>query len=209
MKRRTKRELGLLIGAILILAGIVFFNTQLKRGGLAEEMDRLRRQVEAKRAEEGLGLLSWGLVRQTRGSLRGGGTYAEELRLIDGQPVNLIGFMVPQEQFRDVTEFLLLPIPIECYFCQSPPPRDVMLIQLAQGETANIYKEPILINGILNIHEGPNAKFFYSIQEAELGVGDTDGELTKRSLELQHMLPQHEPDPNDLLPAYTPPPESE
>ena len=199
MKRRTKRDLGVFIGAIAIIAAIAFLNTQMQRGDLAAKMESLRADLEQKRADEGMKILSWTDIRKTTGSLRKGGRYDQALLDIDGDIVNLMGFMVPQEQFRDVTEFLLLPIPLECYFCAMPPSRDVILIQLADGETTPIYEEPILVNGRLAVHQGPEIKFFYAIQNAIVGKADESGELTKRRMKLEHMLPQHDKDPSLLL----------
>ena len=202
MKRRTKRDFGLFLGVLVVIGFLIFVNTQLSRSSLAQRMDALRQTVEAEHAAEGVELLSWRLIKSTKGSLRGGGRYHEELLPLDGQEVNLIGFQVPNEQFRNVTEFLMLPIPIECYFCQMPPSRDVVLIQLKEGESTAIFAEPVLISGRLKIHEGPGVKFFYSIVDGKMGPG---GDLTVIRQKLQHMLPQHEQDPDDLLEPYQSP----
>lgn len=209
MKRRTRRDIGILLGVVVILGSIVFFNMTLNRTSLANEMDRWRRSVESQRRADGMDLLSWSLMRKTKGSLRKGGTFDAELKVYHQEPVNLMGFMVPEEQFRQVTEFLLLPLPIECYFCQIPPARDVMLVQLAEGETADIYEEPILVHGTLSIHEEAGAKFFYRLKDATLGPGEMDGSLSRRKLKLQHMLPKHEQDPADMLEPYQEPDDSE
>lgn len=199
MKRRTKRDLIIFGGVIAILILVALLNSQLRRKGLAEEMEALRSGLEAKRQEEGLELLSWSYIKKTKGSLRSGGKYDEILLAYDGLQVNLMGFQVPQEQFRNVDEFLLLPIPIECYFCAMPPSRDVVLVQMAKGVTTDIFGEPILLNGTLKIHEGPEVKFFYSIENAKVGPGEMGGELVRRRLELQHMLPVHDRDPELML----------
>lgn len=199
VKRRTKRDLFIFGGVIAILVVVALLNSQLKRRGLAEEMEALRSGLEAKRIDGGLQLLSWKFIKKTRGSLRSGGTYDETLLAYDGQSVNLMGFQVPQEQFRNVDEFLLLPIPIECYFCAMPPSRDVMLVKMAEGLTTDIYSEPVLLNGTLRIHKGPEVKFFYSIENAKIGPGEMGGELVRRRLELQHMLPVHDKDPELML----------
>ena len=69
------------------------------------------------------------------------------------------------EQFRDVTQFLLLPIPIECYFCSMPPSRDVIFVTLRKGEKVDIYNEPVLLRGTINLHQGSHVKFFYTLDE--------------------------------------------
>ena len=202
MKRRTKRDILIFVGIVAVIGGIAFANAQLRRGNLAEQYERLRARLEAGRLEEGLNLLPWKLVRKTRGSLRKGGTYAEELLAYDSQPVHMIGFMVPLEKFRDVSKFLMLPIPIECYFCAMPPTRDILFVELREGETAQIYAEPVLILGDFVVHEGPEQKFFYSLRNATIEAAEDGGELTKRRLQLQHMIPNHEPDPDMLLEPY-------
>ncbi len=203
MRAKTKRDVTVFLGAVAIIGVVAFVNIQLNRGNLAAEFEAMRTRLEGERSEEGLEFLSWGLIKKTKGSLRSGGQYQEELLEHDQVPVNLMGFMVPQEQFRDVTEFLLLPIPLECYFCSMPPARDVMLIQLAEGETTDIYSTPVIISGNFNIHEGSDVKFFYAITEGHVGAGDPEAGLKKRRLELQHMLPKHEKDPSLLLdPVY-------
>ena len=201
MKRRTRRDLGILLGVLVIIGVAAFSNTQFRRQGLAKEYDDLRRELEADREAKGIEILSWSLIKKTKGSLRKGGTYDPKLKIYDGQKVNLMGFMVPQEQFRDVDEFLMLPVPIECYFCAMPPARDVMLVQLAEGETTHIFSDPVLINGRLEIHSGDGVKFFYSIRDAKLGPGETGGILEKRRLKMEHMLPEHDRDPGLLLPG--------
>ena len=138
-------------------------------------------------------------MRETKGSLRKGGRFSEDLLARDGDVINLIGFMVPQEEFRDVNEFLLLPIPLECYFCSMPPPKDVMFVEMKEGETTHIYSEPVILNGRITVNQGPDQKFFYQLDEVELG-GLDGGELTKKRLKLEHMVggTKH-PDEDDSL----------
>lgn len=203
MRRRTKRDLGIFLGVIALIGGVAFFNAQIQRGNLAAEMEALRTSLENARRAEGTRLLDWHYIRATKGSLRGGGEFHDRLHEVNGQIVNLLGFMVPQEEFRNVTEFLLLPIPIECYFCAMPPDRDVMLVQLAEGETAQIYEEPVMINGRFTLHEGPGQRFYYSMQNALVAPAEQGGELTRKRLEIEHMAPEHERDPSMLLPGIS------
>lgn len=203
MKRRTKRDILIFLGVIAFIGGIAFANSQLRRQGLAEQFEDLRQRLEQARVEQGIELLRWNVVRKTKGSLQGGGKFTDELMAYNGQVVHMIGFMVPQEQFRDVTNFLMLPIPIECYFCAMPPSRDVLFVQLREGETAQIYKEPVLISGTFTVHQGEGVKFFYSLRNATFKAAEEGGELTKRRIQLQHMIPNHERDSDKLLPGYS------
>lgn len=199
MKRRTKRDLAVLLGAIVIVAAVAVANTQLGRANLAKEFTELRKRLESERQEDNL--LKWDIVTDTRGSLRNGGKFPEELKFYDGQEAYIIGFMTPLEQFRDVTEFMLLPMPLECYFCAMPPERDVMYVYLKEGETAPIYKEPVLLRGTFTLHEGPNQQYFYSMADATFEAALDGGELTERRIGIEHMIGNtgHEPPSKDDL----------
>lgn len=201
MKRRTKRDLSIFVAIIVVVGGLIFANGQLGRQGLAEDFEKLREQLEQKRVSSGVPVLPWKLVRSTKGTLRNGGKFTPELMEHNGKEVFIIGFMVPEEQFINVKEFLILPIPLECYFCSMPPSRDVLYVKLREGETADLVNEPVLIRGTLRLHEGPGVKFFYSIENATREAALDGGELTKKRPQLQHMLPNHERDDSMLLPA--------
>ena len=204
MKKRTKRDIGIFFALIGLIGGVAFANAQFRRGDLAEKYERLREGLEAGHLQEGMNLLAWSLVRKTKGSLHRGGTFAADLFDYNEQPVHMIGFMVPLETFINVTEFMMLPIPIECYFCAMPPSRDVLYVQLQEGETAQIFAEPVLVLGTFKVHEGPEQKYFYSLEDATIKAAEDGGELTRRRQQLQHMLPVHERDPDLMLEPYIP-----
>lgn len=205
MKRRTKRDITIFLAVIVVIGGVAFANSQLRRQGLADQYDKLRVRLEKARVEQGIDLLKWSTVRTTKGSLRDGGHFSDDLLQYDGKEVHMIGFMVPEEQFRNVTEFLMLPIPIECYFCAMPPTRDVLYVKLQEGETTQIYKEPVLMSGTFTVHQGQGVKFFYSLQNATFKAAEEGGSLTKRRLQLQHMVPGHTRDDSQLMPGYSEP----
>jgi len=209
MRKRVVRDLIAIVGVALVLGVVVFFNTTLNRTDLAQKMDLLRQKVERERKSLGLELLDWSLLRTTQGRMSSGPTFTEELKSKGDQRVDIVGFMVPLDTFRDINEFMLLPLPIECYFCQIPPMRDVMLVQLKEGQSTSIYKEPVLINGTLKLNEGKGVKFFYEIREASMGPGEPEGSLTPRYIKPQHMVPEHEKDESALLDGYDPPVETE
>mgnify|MGYP003777417621 CR=1 FL=1 len=188
MRRRVVREVGTVAGVAVLLLGLAFTNGALRRGSLAERMIAWRERLEQEQLQKNkdLELLRWPLLQETTGGYRSGPTFADDLKPLNGTHVNLMGFQVPVEQFRDMTEFLLLPMPIECYFCQRPPMKDVVLVQMAEGEVAPLVKEPVIINGILNLHEGPKTSFFYTITEAKWGPATE--KVTRRKVDIQHQM---------------------
>ena len=191
MRKRAVKDLGLIVGVGVVLAGLVFANSELRRGGLVEQMESWRSSVEAAREEQGLELISWDTVRRTRGTRTTAPTFPDELERHDGTRVDIIGFMVPLYEFREVSEFLLLPLPLECYFCEQPPMREVMHVQMRDGETANLVNEPVMVNGRFSLHGDGDAEYFYTIEDALWGPGEPDGDVTTKEVPMEHRL--HEP----------------
>lgn len=188
MRTRVVRDLGTIAGIVVILAGVVGLNIWYRLDGLKQKYDAIRRAAESERAKQGVELLSWDLLRETKGNLRSGPKFDEKLvqRAKEGRTVNVMGFMTPIDQFKDVSHFMLLPLPIECYFCQMPPMRDVMLVRLEEGQVTDIFDEPVMVTGELNLHEGPRQKFFYSVTGANLQSGTKGTKLTKKSFSERH-----------------------
>jgi hypothetical protein len=192
VRRRVWREVGTIAGAAVILGVLVFTNNFVQRKGLAEQMVAVRENLEKQQEKQGkVSILKWPLLQKTRGGYSKGPTFIDDLKQYNGQPVNLIGFQVPVEQFRDMTEFLLLPMPIECYFCQSPPMKDVVLVQMAEGEVAPLYKEPVLISGTLQLHEGPKTQFFYTVKDAHWGKASEKMKMHRKNVPIEHQLPHN------------------
>ena len=188
MRRRVVRDLSTILGIIVILTAVVLLNGYLRRGGLAEQMDKVRRKAETEQRNYGVDLLSWELLRQTKGTKNSGPTFAAELLPKKNTQVSLIGFMVPQYDFRQMTEFILLPLPIECYFCQAPPMREVVLVQMAKDAKVDLVKEPVMISGELTLNEGKGTKFFYVLKNATRGAAERGGKLTRQQVSQDHMM---------------------
>jgi hypothetical protein len=199
------------VGVVAILVAVALVNGYMRRGTLKDEMEKVRKTLEGKRQSEGFELLSWDLLRNTKGTRRSGPTFDKALAAKRGTEVNLIGFMVPMYNFRGMTEFLVLPVPIECYFCEAPPMRDVMLVQMAEGDKVDLVKEPVLVSGTLTLNEGPGTKFFYVIKNAKRGAAEKGGKFTRKSVRPEsighasQMKESEEGKKDDLSEGYEPP----
>ncbi|MBX7254836.1 MAG: DUF3299 domain-containing protein [Candidatus Hydrogenedentes bacterium] len=187
MRRRVIRDLGTLLGIVVVLAGVVGINIYMRLGTLQEKFDRIRRAEEAKQIQQGRNLLDWELLRLTKGKLGKDTKFPEDLKPKNGTTVNLIGFMTPIDQFRDAEYFMLLPLPIQCYFCEAPPMRDVMLVRMAEGHKVNLVEEPVLITGELVLNEGSAdvfpEKFYYKLTNATFNTKDKN--LTPKNIRKQ------------------------
>lgn len=208
MRKRSIRELGTIFVIVIILGAVVVFNGYMRRGTLTEYFEKARRAAEAAQAGMGVPLLEWKLLRETTGTMKSGPKFDEGLLAIRDGEVNIIGFMVPLQEFRQVKEFLLLPLPVQCYFCEAPPMRDVMLVQMAEGEKTDIVNEPVIVSGLLTLNEGAGTKFFYVLKEASREAAEKGGKLTKKNLRpeaIDHMKNQNAAPPQ-LMPGFEMPP---
>ena len=206
MRRKAKRDLIAIAGVALALTAVVFANLSFQRGNLWEKYENLRLEAEKDRKSKGYNLLDWQLLQKTKGSVRKGATYDELLLAKDLDPINLMGYMQPLNEFRNMSEFMMLPVPIECYFCKRPPMRDMVLVHLNEGATAQLVKDPMLVNGTLTLNKEPGSKFFYTVDEAHIGPGKEDVEPEQRYLDTKHMQPKHTPtDEKQLLQGQEPP----
>jgi len=187
VRRRVVRDIGTFLGVIVILGVVVFVNGQMQRGTLKDRMEKVRQAAEAKQRGSGVELLSWDILRKTTGSRKTGPTFDKRLMEKRDEKVSIIGFMVPLYDFRNIKEFILLPVPIECYFCQAPPMRDVMLVQMAENTSVDLVKEPIIVSGDLTLNEGPGTKFFYVIKDATRGAAEKGGKLTRKKITTEHV----------------------
>ncbi|MFP4502650.1 MAG: DUF3299 domain-containing protein [Candidatus Hydrogenedentota bacterium] len=191
MRRRAKRDLTILVGVIFLVCVAVFLNYEYGRGEKVEYYTEYRQKVEEERLAKGADLLSWSNITSTPWTRGEGPEFQPELRERDEERIDIIGFMTPIDRYRKMTEFLLLPLPIECYFCQMPPREHVILVTMAEGATTDRYKEPMLVTGRLELNESADSRFFYQVADATVAAGEEGGSLTKWHIDPEHFTPEH------------------
>lgn len=190
LRRRVKRDLTVILGVIVILAIVIVVNYGTNVAKLASKFEAIRTKVEEQASAKGIEFLSWKLMRATTGSLSAGGKFVPELEAVDGQHVNIIGFMVPFEQFNHMTEFLVLPLPLQCYFCQIPPARDVMYVRMKEGTDTKLYDNVMRISGTIKLHKEAGTKFYYSLENAEVDFADSAPKQAT-TVKQEHTIPSH------------------
>jgi len=211
MRKRAKRDLLTLAGVIVILGAIVSVNTYLRLEGLKEMAGKMRMALEEKIRSQGFEVINWEVMRDTTGSYRRGATFSEDMTALDERLVNICGFMAPIDEFRNVTNFMLLPTPISCYFCDSPPMRDVIEVDLIKpGE---MVEEPIVVGGRMKLHDGKKPLFFYTIGEGRWNEAIDTEEMEDKETSADHQIHLHmgfeqrrnEGNEKELDPGYTAP----
>jgi hypothetical protein len=184
LKRRAKRDLITLLGVAVIICGVLAANVYARLDSLREQAIKWRQEVEERWRKQDVGLLEWDELQETKGTFRSGATFTETMGELDGHLINIVGFMSPIDQFRNVTEFMLLPMPITCYFCDAPPMRHVLEVKLrAPNQMVN---EPVLIGGRLRLHAEKGQPFFYTIEQAKWNEAVPFGELTEKVTPEEH-----------------------
>lgn len=173
-------------GVVVVLVGIVFANMYLRRSDLKEAAIKLRKQYERDWLKKGADLIDWKDMQKTKGNLRTGPTFAKAILDLEGRPVDIVGFMSPIDQFANVREFMLLPMPTDCYFCESPPVRDIIEVKLEEGK--KLVNEPILVGGPLELHKEPNVMFFTTIQSMTYNKTAKDQVLTRKRIAEKHRI---------------------
>ncbi len=186
MRRRARRDLITLAGVIAIVGLVLFVNAYMRVESLKEAAVTMRKILEQKHRDEGVALLNWEMLRATEGTLRSGARFNSELEAQDGRYVNIVGFMAPIDQFREVEEFMLLPMPIECYFCDSPPPREIVHVKLA-GK-ARMVNEPVLISGKLALDRRKGALFFQVLDNAQWNQAVREQPTTAKVMGEEHVI---------------------
>jgi hypothetical protein len=86
------------------------------------------------------------------------GTLTPELKKLDGNLIELPGFMVPlEDDSSKVTEFLLVPSPQACIHVPPPPPNQMVHVKMASGRSTEMAFGPIWLLGKMQItdYNGP------------------------------------------------------
>lgn len=78
------------------------------------------------------------------------GVVPPSLKKYDGEVVKVPGFMVPlEDNQKKVTQFLLVPTPQACIHVPPPPPNQMLLVDVKDGEP--VAYGPIWVHGTLRI----------------------------------------------------------
>lgn len=187
MRTRAKRDLITLLGVVVIVVAILFINMYLRLDSMKEAARKMRAALEEQHRAEGVEVIDWEMLHKTKGTLHSGPQFEPAMKEKEGRAFNMVGFMAPIDEFRNVKEFMLLPFPIECYFCESPPPRDIVHVKL-EDPTAEILNEPVLIGGQLELYEEEGVVFFQALDLAKFNEPVTDEDFSERVIAADHRM---------------------
>ncbi|MFL5341954.1 MAG: DUF3299 domain-containing protein [Gemmataceae bacterium] len=116
--------------------------------------------------------LPWGLLALTTLDAKYHPTFPDYLKKVDGKPVMLTGFMQPLGDEIEVNAFLLLEYPVGCWFCETPPPTGLLLVELPAGHTVTIRRGLVKIEAKLKLNAADPEDFLFTLKDAKVGEPD-------------------------------------
>lgn len=80
------------------------------------------------------------------------GELTPALRKLEGGAVQIKGYMVPfDDEYQNVTEFLLVPQAGMCVHVPAPPMNQIVLVETTAGAARVSWSKPVTVSGILEI----------------------------------------------------------
>ncbi len=93
--------------------------------------------------------------------------FSKEVRILDGKIVELRGYVLPTEGYKNQRRFMFSSLPYNvCFFCGGAGPETVM--EVSSKLPIPVSKEPIMLRGRLQLNSGDVNKLMYSLTEAEI-----------------------------------------
>jgi len=114
----------------------------------------------------GVNRLPWAVVSDTAVDRRYRPTFAPYLKALDGKLVQLTGFLQPLGEELEGGAFLLIEYPVGCWFCETPPMANILLVELPKDKTFTYTRDLVRVEGRLILNATDPENFFYTIRDA-------------------------------------------
>ena len=122
---------------------------------------------------DGINALVWVAVGETELGAKGRPTFLKYIDDLDGKRISVTGFITPgAARGEELTSFLFTENPIGCWFCETPGPTQVLIVELAAGLTAEPTRQVVKITGTLKLNRTDPEQFPFTIVEAKVGQAD-------------------------------------
>ena len=154
-------------------------NKSAEPGGVTFRAARaLKRSLDPARLPkvkpDGVNGLVWAALTETEYGPRGKPTFLKYLDDLDGQRVSVTGYMAPGAGGRgdDLANFILTENPVGCWFCETPGPTQVLVVELAAGTTAEPTRQVVKITGVLKLNRVDPEQYPFTLADAKLTAAD-------------------------------------
>lgn len=188
---RRARTAGTALGVILIAAIVVFINYNIRKHDSAKRYNGMVQIATKKLVDSGQPPLPWDLLAKTKGTFEAGAHFDPELKQLNGTTVTVVGYGIPTQHshfsmasvlpnilplfllghdkplvYKYLPRLILTRLPLDCYYQLNPPLHDAMLIQMKEGQLAEVPKDfPSAFQGTLALNESPG-RFFFVLKDA-------------------------------------------
>ncbi len=92
-------------------------------------------------------LKSWTYIEKQRTPI------PDSIRKLDGQTVEMTGYMMPLSEVKNVTQFVLVPFLWGCCYGQPPAVNHIMVVNMPEGQTSNVYNDQVRVRGTFHVGE--------------------------------------------------------
>ena len=92
-------------------------------------------------------LKSWTYIEKQRTPI------PDSIRKLDGQTVEMTGYMMPLSEVKNITQFVLVPFLWGCCYGQPPAVNHIMVVNMTEGQTSNVYNDQVRVRGTFHVGE--------------------------------------------------------
>jgi|SRR5579871_5224243 len=85
------------------------------------------------------------------------------IKKLDGQNIEMIGFMMPLSEVKNITQFLLVPSLWGCCYGQPPAVNHIVVVKMPPGQTTKFFNDVIRVRGKFNVGETKQDGYLVSL----------------------------------------------
>jgi hypothetical protein len=117
---------------------------------------------------KGVNALPWAVMASTSLDRQARPTFPTYLKELDGQTVEVTGYMQPLGSDLECAAFMLVENPIGCWWCEMPTSIGIMLVELPEGKTTPYSRNALRITGKLALNATDPERFLFVIGNAQV-----------------------------------------
>jgi len=85
------------------------------------------------------------------------------IKRLDGKDIEMIGFMMPLSEVKNITQFLLVPSLWGCCYGQPPAVNHIVVVRMPPGQTTKFFNDVIRIRGRFSVGETKQDGYLVSL----------------------------------------------
>ena len=85
------------------------------------------------------------------------------IKALDGKNIEMVGFMMPLTEVKNITQFLLVPSLWGCCYGQPPAVNHIVVVKMPPGQTSKFYDDVIRVRGKFNASETKQDGYLVSL----------------------------------------------